>query len=211
MNLLSVDFFSIGKGVMAIIIILFVLFVIYFVERCIFLHQSHTKPQTFMNGIKALIINGRTNEALTVCEAAHGPIPVIIKTAIVNMHKNPVNAESTIESIALLEIPLLEKRLNSIKIIAQSAPLFSFIGAASMFAKAFCDMQSAGRYFFLNDIATVVSNMLLVIICGLFLNLIATIGYSFLFGRVKRITRDIEWACNEIISFLNINKNDQKN
>ena len=211
MNLLSADFFAIGKGVMAMIVILFVLFIIYFIERCIFLHQSHINPQQFINGIKALVVNNRTNEALTVCEAAHGPIPVIIKTAIVNMQKNPVNADSTIESVALLEIPLLEKRLNSIKIIAQASPLLSLLGAASMFAKAFFDMQATGRYFFLNDIATVVNNMLLVIIFGLLLNIMATIGYSFLFGRVNRITREIEWTCNEIISFLNMHKNESKN
>lgn len=210
MNIINADFLSIEKVAILLEVVLSLLFIVYFIERCIFLHKGHANPLQFIDGIKTLITNGRTNEALTVCEAAHGPVAIIVKTAIVYDLKKNTNTREIVEAAAALEIPPLEKRLNSIKIIAQASSMIALIAAASMFAQAFSDMQKSTQYFKLNEIAATVNHMIYVIIFGLFLNVLATIGYSFLLGRVKRIVRNLQWTCNEILTFLNCHSNGQK-
>ncbi|MCZ6675396.1 MAG: MotA/TolQ/ExbB proton channel family protein, partial [Verrucomicrobia bacterium] len=103
---------------------------------------------------------------------------------------------------ALVEIPVLEKRLGSLAALAKSAPLVGLLGTVLGLAQTFYDMQQAGNY---SD-ATVLSNgmwqSLLTTACGLAIAVLTYLGFHFLHGRVRALVRDMEWTGNEMLKFI---------
>lgn len=207
MQISGSNFWMLGDGTMLLLVGLAFLLGIYIIERAIFLHSGNIKPQQFINGITALLKNGRYNEAVTICEETPGFIPNIVKIALV-FHKNiPEKMEYAVQNFVLSIIPNLERRLRSIALLGKIAPMISCIGACIIFANFITYAQINITYIQSERLFSVVGDILEIISLGIFLNICANIGYSFLYGRVQRLISNMEWSYNEITNFLSIEEN----
>ena len=57
---------------------------IIFLERLLYLHKGQIKAVEFVSGIKEALKKRRVLEAITICDETYGPIPRIVKSALVS-------------------------------------------------------------------------------------------------------------------------------
>jgi biopolymer transport protein ExbB len=190
-----------GPMMIPLLILLFLSFLLFF-ERFLFLHKSQVRVEQFLEGIKNLIRKGRIIEAITVCKETPGPIAVLIKSALVSSQHNETAIQTALQSAALAEIPLLERRIGSIGLIAKIAPLIGFVGTLLSLLEIVHTLQNKGPYSDVVLFSPLLIQSLMGAIIGLIVAIISYLGYYFLCARVRGLVQDMEWAGQHILSFL---------
>lgn len=173
-----------------------------FIERALFLHRGQIRALSFLTGIKNLLTKHRLLEALTVCEETPGPIAQIIKTALLFHDQPELRLRSEVERAAILQMPILERRLSSLLMLSQIAPLLGLMGILGAFLNGFLKMQELGPYAQAAAFAGDVTQGIAALMLSLGIAIGAYIAYHFLKGRVRAIAYDIEWSGNDIVQFL---------
>lgn len=201
------DFFdksliSEGGPIMWPLLVLSLIGFLLFVERTFYLHKGQIKTEAYLLGIKNLLKKRRLTEALTVCEETPGPVPKIIKAALLNYDQTEERMRGAIQSAALVEIPNLERRIGSVGAIARLAPLLGLLGTVLGLLSAFDELESAGAYATQGLIAGGIRAALITTATGLTLAAIAYAAHHFLLGRVRTLVNDMEWVANDLIEFL---------
>jgi biopolymer transport protein ExbB len=186
---------------MLFLVALLAIVLVYIVERVIFLHSGNVKPQQFITGIITLLNNDRYGEAITICEETPGFVPSIVKIALFFHRKNRENIDYAVKNFVLSAIPMLERRLRSIALIGKIAPIVGCIGACVIFFK-FMANNSDVSYLQSASLFTMIRGILIIIPFSLFINVLANIGYSFLYGRVRALIGNMEWSYAEITNYL---------
>lgn len=184
------------------LLILSLLGLILFVERTYFLHRRQIRAEPFIAGIKNLIRKRRLLEALTVCEESPGPVVNVVKAALLNFNQGEEQQRFAIQSAALVQIPILERRIGTLALIAKVSPLIGCLGTVLSLLQGFFRMQSLGPYANAASFSAEVGQALITSAMGLAIAILAYFAYHFLYGRVRAIVRDMEWVGTEIMQFL---------
>lgn len=169
-------------------------------ERVLFLHRGQIRATTFLEGIKNILAKRRLVEALTVCEETPGPVAAVVKAALLHAEADVATMRFHVQEAAIVELPALERRLGSIATIAQVAPMVGLLGTVLGMATTFLAFEK--DYMSASALATGMWQALLCTAGGLMLALPAHVAHHFLSGRVRSIVRDVEWAGNEIMRYL---------
>jgi biopolymer transport protein ExbB len=202
----EVDFSLIKQGGPIMWILLFVsLFgFIIFVERTLFLHRGQLRTEQFIEGIRNLLSRDRRLEALTLCEDMPGPIPGIVKAVLMQAGKSPREMRTAAEEAALVEIPILERRIGAIAAIARIAPLLGLLGTVLGMIQAFfgVPLSESTGYPTFGLLLGGVGQALLTTAFGLMIAIMAHIAHHFLHGRVRALVHDMEYTGHELIQFM---------
>jgi biopolymer transport protein ExbB len=179
-----------------------VLATVFIIERGLFLHRGRIRAADFVEGLRNNLRKGRLVEALTVCEQSPGPVPRVIKATLLHSRDGEARMRAAAEEAALLEIPVLERRLGAIGAIAKVAPLLGFLATLIALLRAFLQLKSAGHYANADLFAGDIAGAIVTSAAGLGLAAMAHLGAHFLHGRVRALTHDIEWAAIAMIRFI---------
>ena len=187
---------------MWVLLLMSLIGVLIFIERVLFLHRGQIRSSEFVTGIKNIVRKQRLVEALTLCEETPGPVPSLVKASLLHFGEDEKKIRYEIQEAALVEIPVLEKRLGTLAALAKSAPLVGLLGTVLGLAQTFYNMELSGNY---SD-ATVLSNgmwqSLITTASGLAIAILTYLGFHFLHGRVRALVRDMEWTGNEMLKFI---------
>jgi biopolymer transport protein ExbB len=192
--------FAKGGPMMWVLLALGLLTVLLALERVLFLHRGQIRATTFLEGIKNILAKRRLVEALTVCEETPGPVAAVVKAALLHAEADVATMRFHVQEAAIVELPALERRLGSIATIAQVAPMVGLLGTVLGMATTFLAFEK--DYMSASALATGMWQALLCTAGGLMLALPAHVAHHFLSGRVRSIVRDVEWAGNEIMRYL---------
>ncbi|MEO6569644.1 MAG: MotA/TolQ/ExbB proton channel family protein [Opitutaceae bacterium] len=201
----NLTLFAKGGPMMWVLLALGILCFMLVVERTLYLHRGHIRSTAFIAGLKNILAKRRTVEALTVCEETPGPVAAVAKAALLHADADADTMRFHVQEAAVVELPVLERRLGSIAAIAQVAPLVGLLGTILGFVNLFL---AFGRGDHVTDYVTAGAlskgmwQALLSTAGGLMLAIPAHLAYHFLSGRVRAIVRDIEWSGNEIMKYL---------
>jgi len=176
--------------------------VVFAVERTMFLHRGLILSSDFIEGVKNNLKAGRPIEALTACEESPGPIPRVVKAALLRSNQSEASMRAAAIEAAMLELPVLERRLGTIATIGKIAPLIGLTAALFSgfhLASALRDgsiYASAQNIF--PDILSAFANagFSLVIAIG------CSLSHHFLVGRVRSIVLEMEIAAHSLITFV---------
>lgn len=193
-----------GGPIMWPLLILSILGFIFFIERTLYLHKGQIGAASFLEGIKNLLRKRRLLEALTVCEETPGPIPSVVKAALLNYDQGPERMRAAVEEAAIIEIPALERRIGTIAAIAKIAPLLGLLGTLVALLQAFTAMGRSGPYTDASTFSLQISQALITTVIGLAIAVMAHLAHHFLHGRVRALVHDMEWAANQIMQFLQL-------
>lgn len=191
-----------GGPMMWPLLIVSILGFIFFIERTLYLHKGQIGAAPFLEGIKNLLRKRRLLEALTVCEETPGPLPSVVKAALLNYGQSPERMRAAVEEAAIIEIPALERRIGTIAAIAKIAPLLGLLGTLTALLQAFNRMGEFGPYTDASTFSVQIGQALLTTVIGLAIAVMAHIAHHFLHGRVRAIVHDMEWVGNQILQFL---------
>ncbi len=184
--------------------ILFAAFVaiLLFIERFLYLHMGQIKASDFIAGIKTSLKNERLLEALTICNETPCPVSRVIRASLINCKASRDIIVDSVRAAALQELPLLQRRIASIMLIAKIAPILGFIGTLLALIEIFSTISKSGSYINAAEFSTYIYNALISSVAGLFLCLISWVMYAFLQGKIRAIAHDIDWAANEMVLFI---------
>lgn len=194
--------FNSGGPMMFPILIASFIVCLLFLERFLYLHKAQIRATDFVSGLKVPLKKGRLLEALTICEETPCPVSRVLKAALLNCESSKAVMVDGIRAAALLELPLLQRRLSSIILIAKIAPLMGLLGTVLALTQIFYKMGRSGSYVTAAEFSDQIYAALISTASGLFLCLLAWVMYAFLLGRVRAIAHDIDWASNEMILFI---------
>ena len=178
-----------------------VLAITIFLERVIFLQKTQINSGEFLDGILNLLKRNRYLEALTLCEETQGSIPSIIRAALLHRKSKNYEIQDAIHTVALLEIPSLEKRLGLLTVISGLSPLFGLLGTALACLESLQRLGQHERTANSVDFASDLSTALITTVFGLVIALAAYCGKEFLRSRMDSIVRDMEWAAHQIFRY----------
>ena len=200
MSVFNFTIFAKGGPMMWVLLALGLLTVLLAFERILFLHRGQIRATTFLEGIKNILAKRRLVEALTVCEETPGPVAAVVKAALLHAEADAETMRFHVQEAAIVELPALERRIGSIATIAQVAPMVGLLGTVLGMATTFLAFEK--DYMSASALATGMWQALLCAAGGLMLALPAHVAHHFLSGRVRSIVRDVEWAGNEIMRYL---------
>jgi biopolymer transport protein ExbB len=200
MSAFNLSLFSKGGPMMWVLLALGLLATLLVLERVLFLHRGQIRATTFLEGIKNILAKRRIVEALTVCEETPGPVAAVVKAALLHADADADIMRFHVQEAAIVELPALEGRIGSIATIAQVAPMVGLLGTVLGMATTFLAFEK--DYMSASALANGMWQALLSTAGSLMLAIPAHVAHHFLNGRVRSIVRDVEWAGNEMMRYL---------
>lgn len=202
MTAFSYSVFAKGGPVMWLLVLLGLAALVLFVERVLFLHRAQIRSTEFLDGIKNLLRKQRLMEALTLSEETPGPVARIVKAGLRHAGDDELGLRLAIQEAAVVEIPILERRISALTAIAQIAPMFGLLGTLLGMIKTFWLFNQGGNYATPVVLAGGMWEALLTAAAGIAVAIPAQAGRHFLSGRVRALVQDMEWAGGELMRFL---------
>jgi len=200
MESIEYNFILQGGAVMYPLLIVSILGFVIFIERTLFLHKGQIGTEDFLGGIKNLVRKKRLVEALALCEDTPGPLARIVKSALLNYGESKDAIRSAIQGAAIVEIPVLERRIGTIATLARVAPLLGFLGTLISALQALYFLEAANADS--GEFSRLLAEALITSAGGLAIGVMAVLAHHFLIGRVRALVHDFEWVGHEIFEFL---------
>ena len=172
------------------------------VERSLYLHKAQIRTDPFLAGIKNLLRKRRLLEALTLCEETPGPVASVVKAALLQFDQDEYRMKSAIQASALVEIPLLQRRIGSVAAIARIAPLIGLLGTVVGLYEAFSVLETTEDYVNFSLLMGGLKEALVTTAVGLGIAILAHAVHHLLHGRVRALVHDMEYVGNELMQFL---------
>jgi biopolymer transport protein ExbB len=198
------ELFEQGGIVMWILLAVSLFGFIIFVERTLYLHKSQIRTNEFLSGIQNLLGRGRLIEALTVCEETPGPVGSVVKAGLLRADEGEERMRGAMQEAALVEIPILERRIGTLAAITQIAPIIGIIGTLIGIHDGFFRFFGGEAVAFprLTDLAGGAAMALHTTILGLVIAVMAHVAHHFLSGRVRVLLHDMEYAGTRILQLV---------
>jgi len=179
--------------------------VVVFIERFLHCHRAQINSTEFLNGVRNVLRRNNVVEAIAICDATHGPVARLVKTAILNRDHGRERIREAIEEAGLVEVPRLEEKLNLLATIAQLAPLLGLFGTVLGMMQTFSKVQDYGLAAHIGDLSSGVNTALIYSAAGLAVAIPVHAAYNYLVSRVNSIVLDMERAATEIVNIVTDN------
>jgi len=198
------DFNLLTKGgpMMLVIMLLAAVAIVLFIERTLYLQKAQIHSKAFLDGIKNTLNSRRLVEALTICEETPGPVASVVKAALMHAGQPPEKLRFAVQEAAIVEIPSLERRLGALAAIGQVAPLAGLLGTLFGLIMTFHAFMQGAENATAAALSSGLWQALVITAASLMLTIPVHLAHYFLTGRVRALTRDIEWSANEIMQYL---------
>lgn len=170
-------------------------------ERWIAISRAGTDNEALLEQVRRLLTEGRTPEALALCEATRGPVASLVASGLRNQDMDADAIERSMEELALRETPVLYRRLGILDTIITIAPLLGLLGTVTGMIKAFNVVGSVG----LNQplgITGGVAEALIATATGLAIAIVTLVGYNYLTEKVKEIISEMETRATQLMNIL---------
>ncbi len=187
---------------MALIILIGAAAMVVFLERFFHVHRAKIKTDDFLKGIRNIMRRGNVAEAVTICEETPGPVPSIVRAAILQQEQDRTQVPQAIERAALTEISRIERHLGALATIAQIAPLLGILGTILGMIRIYFIIEQQSPLVTISDMLGGLWSALLTSAAGLIVAVFSYIGYNFLVTKVNAITLDMEQAAGEMMTLL---------
>ena len=178
-------------------------YVVYiFFERFMALKRASREEEDFLKKIKVFLNEGNIDAAKKFCANSESPSARMLEKGINRLGKPMDNIAATIENSGKLEIMSLEQRVSFLGTASGAGPMIGFLGTVSGLVMLFMDVEMAETV----DIHTITPGILTALITsveGLFVGIVAYMGYNFLVDRIGKIVYTMENTAIEFMDLLN--------
>ncbi len=176
-----------------------------FIERVLHCHRAQINAAEFLNGVRTVLKRDNIVEAISICDATPGPVPRLVKIAILNREKGRDRVREAVEQAGRAEVPLLEEKMNLLATLAQMAPLLGLLGTLIGFLEVFHQIQASGLYAHFGMLAGGIQRALICAATGIAVAIPAHAGYNYLLSRINKIVLDMERAASDIVNIITEN------
>lgn len=165
-----------------------------FAERYLTLHRASREDSDFLDKIRGFLLDGNIDAAKKFCSNSEGPSARLFEKGIERLGKPLDHIALAIENTSRVEISRLKRRIHFLAIAGAASPMLGLLGTASGLIK-----------YFTPDHGTDVQAMASVMPAaeGLFIGVIALLGYFYLKTKLAKIIYTMETNTVEFMDILN--------
>lgn len=196
------DLLSKGGWTMIPILLLSIVAVYIFIERLLTLQRASKLPKTFIDQIKKMVLDGDVQGAKALCIQVNSPTAKMIEKGISRLGSSLKNIEASIENVGRIEIYKLEKNLNVLATISGAAPMLGFFGTVLGMIQAFMAIAQEEGSVSPKLLSSGIYEAMVTTAAGLFVGIIAYIGYNYLITRVQKVIHRMEYNSIEFVDLL---------
>lgn len=190
-------------GFMMIPILVLSLGAVYiFVERVMTINRAAQTPDGFMEIVKGKVQSGDVNGAKLLCADSDTPIARMIEKGVSRIGNPMKNIEVAIENVGKIEIFKLEKNLSLMATISGAAPMLGFLGTVIGMIQAFIAIAQEEGSVSPKLLSEGIYTAMLTTAAGLFVGIIAYLGYNYLVTRVQKVIHKMEYTSVDFIDML---------
>ena len=190
-----------GIAIFAMMIVLSFIGLYIFIERYLSIKKASKIDESFMNNIRANVSSGNIEAAKALCKNTDSPVARMVEKGLQRIGKPLRDIDAAIENVGNLELFKLEKNLSSLATIAGAAPMLGFFGTVTGMIAAFYEMSTAENVT-PTLLAGGIYQALLTTAVGLFIGILAYIGYNILVANVGKVVFKMERTTLEFMDLL---------
>jgi biopolymer transport protein ExbB len=189
-----------GIAIVGILLVLSVIALYIFIERWLTIKRAGKVDTNFINNIRASVSAGNIEGAKALCRSTDSPVARMVEKGIMRIGKPLRDIDAAIENVGNLEIFKLEKNLSTLASIAGAAPMIGFFGTVTGMIQAFYKMASEQNVT-PDVLAGGIYQALITTAFGLFIGIIAFVGYNLLVASVEKVVFKME---NTTVEFMDL-------
>ncbi|MCE1209130.1 MAG: MotA/TolQ/ExbB proton channel family protein [Spirochaetia bacterium] len=197
------DFIILGGPILWVIMALTVVACAIIIERFLYLRRISGDENKLFVRIKASLLEGHYNEALSICDQNLSPFSTLLKIGIENRHQSEDVQRDILKDAAALEAPALEKGLSALGTISTISPLLGLLGTVTGTMSAFGVLGKFGAVSDPAALASGVSEALITTVGGLVVAVPVVIFYNYFVSRVNGILTVLESRVNTLVVLIN--------
>ena len=190
-----------GGPVFWILLALAVAAVVVFFERLFELRRAQIDWQDFIKGVVNVLSRGNTDEALAICEDTAVPVANVVATAIRHRRGGARALREAVDAQGRAEVGRLDRRLASLAIMGQIAPLLGLLGAVVGLIKAVM-LVNADALVTRTALMSAAMEALVPAALGLAVAIPVAVMHGSLKIRMDRIVVELEAAATSIVGFV---------
>ncbi len=190
-----------GLVIVGILVILSFLALYIFVERWLSIKKAGKIDTQFINNIRASVAAGNIDGAKAIAATNNSPYARMVEKGLQRIGKPLRDIDAAIENIGNLEIFKLEKGLSSLANIAGAAPMIGFFGTVTGMILAFYKMSSEQNVT-PDVLAGGIYQALFTTAGGLFIGILAFVGYNILVANVDKVIYQMERTATDFMDLL---------
>ncbi len=192
-----------GGWIMLVLAIFSIIAVYIFSERFISINKASKKDDNFMNIIRNYMIEGKLEEAISLCRHTNTPISRMIEKGISRIGKPLNDIQTAIENVGNLEVSKLEKGVALLGMISGASPMLGFLGTVTGMIRAFYDMSMAGNNIDIELLSAGIYEAMVTTVGGLFVGILAYIFYNVIVAKIDKVVSLLESKSIEFMDVLN--------
>jgi len=154
--------------------------------------------------IEPLLKEGKIDMAIATCQANNTPVGKVLVAGLQTIGHPVSDVQDAMESEANQQIDNVSKGMQYLTLIASVAPMFGFLGTIFGVIKIFYNISLTDNIS-IGIISGGLYQKMISSASGLFVGIIAFIGYQLLNVSIDKITSSIERQCNQFIALLRSN------
>ena len=194
-----------GGPVFWILVIMAVVAVVTYFERLFDLRRAQIDYQDFLKGIVNILDSGNDDEALAICDETPSPVAQVVATAIRHRNGPARLLREAVDSQGRAEVGRLDRRLATLAIIAQIAPLVGLLGTVIGFIRT---VMIANTHDLISRMDLMNGSMeaLVSAAVGLTVAIFVIVMYGSLRVRLNRTVVVLEAAASQIVGYISAQK-----
>jgi biopolymer transport protein ExbB len=190
-----------GMAIVGILLVLSIIGMFIFLERWFNIKRAGKIDQNFIGNIRASVAAGNIEGAKALCANTDTPVARMVEKGLQRIGKPLRDIDAAIENVGNLEIFKLEKNLSTLASIAGAAPMIGFFGTVTGMIIAFRKMATEQNVT-PDVLAGGIYQALITTACGLFIGILAFVGYNLLVASVEKVIFKMERTTIEFMDLL---------
>ncbi len=190
-----------GIIIVLVLVVLSVIALYIFIERYLTIKRASKVDETFMTNIRASVSSGNIQGARALCQSTDSPVARMVEKGLLRIGKPLRDIDASIENVGNLEIFKLEKGLSTLASIAGAAPMIGFFGTVTGMILAFYQMATQQNVT-PTLLAGGIYQALITTAFGLFVGILAFIGYNILVANIDKVVFKMERSTVEFMDLL---------
>jgi biopolymer transport protein ExbB len=190
-----------GIIIVAVLLVLAVIATVIFIERYATIGQAGRIDENFINNIRANVSSGNIAGAKALCQSTDSPVARMVEKGLQRIGKPLRDIDTAIENVGNLEVFRLEKSLATLASIAGAAPMIGFFGTVTGMISAFQKMATE-KNIAPDQLAEGIYQALLTTAGGLFVGILAFVGYNLLVSNVQKVIYKMERTTMDFMDIL---------
>ena len=195
------NYFQRGGPMMWPLLLCSLVGLIFIIERIIAYRRIQGDTAEIFSDIRESLLEGNLRGSLEICESFDHPVATTMKSGLLRFGKSNDEIDKAMESVALHEISKLEKGLWVLATVANTAPLFGFLGTVTGMISSFEALAEVG----LGNpqaVASGIAEALITTATGLTIALPVQAAYNYFNNRVSNFALDMETSSSMLLETL---------